>query len=42
MRGFGGREMIKLTDAEKTSLEKMTDAEKKAFFEAKMTAEKAL
>lgn len=31
----------KLTDAEKTKLESMTDSEKKAFFEAKMTAEKA-
>lgn len=30
-----------LTDAEKTKLETMTDTEKQAFFEAKMTADKA-
>jgi hypothetical protein len=34
--------MTQLTDTEKTKLETMTDIEKKAFFEAKMTAEKAL
>lgn len=34
--------MTELTDAEKTQLATMTDAEKKVFFEAKFTAEKSL
>ncbi len=34
--------MTQLTDAEKTQLATMTDAQKQTFFEAKMTAEKAL
>lgn len=34
--------MASLTDAEKTKLATMTDTEKQAFFETKMTAEKAL
>lgn len=38
MRGYES----KLTDAEKTKLLTMTDIEKKAFFEAKMTEQKAL
>nr|MDD3720668.1 hypothetical protein [Candidatus Gracilibacteria bacterium] len=37
-RGFNG---VELTDAEKTALQSMTAEQKKAFFENKMTTEKA-
>ncbi|MDD2917028.1 MAG: hypothetical protein PHH70_04255 [Candidatus Gracilibacteria bacterium] len=39
---MGKGAMTELTDAEKTQLATMTDAEKKVFFEAKFTAEKSL
>ncbi|NCP77569.1 hypothetical protein GW819_04175 [Candidatus Gracilibacteria bacterium] len=43
MRGFGGvAAMSGLTDTEKTQLATMTNTEKQAFFQAKMTEQKAL